>query len=173
MFVVDGVSISNVNYAGSSQQRGFGGGSYDYGNGASEIDQSNIEDMSILKGAAATAIYGARGANGVILITTKKGKSGQGLGVSFDSSITMDNVANLLPVQTKYGGGSIYNTNSGFNEFTQDGVAYLAPNYSKDGSWGPKYDPNVLVRHWDSWDPGADNYKETRPWVAPGTNGED
>lgn len=167
LFIVDGVPISNAEYSTSSQQRGFGGGAYDYGNGASEIDPSNIASMSVLKGAAATAVYGSRGANGVILITTKKGGAQKGMGISFDSSITMDNVRNLIPIQSTYGGGSIYNTASGFNEFTQDGVAYLAPNYAKDGSWGPKFNPNTLVRHWDSWDPGSPNYKEVRPWVAP------
>ena len=167
LFIVDGVPISNAEYSTSSQQRGFGAGAYDYGNGASEIDPSNIASMSVLKGAAATAVYGSRGANGVILITTKKGSNQKGMGISFDSSVTMDNVRNLIPIQTTYGGGSIYPTASGFNEFTQDGTAYLAPNYAKDGSWGPKFNPNVLVRHWDSWDPGASNYKEVRPWVAP------
>lgn len=167
LFIVDGVPISNAEYSTSSQQRGFGGGAYDYGNGASEIDPSNIASMSVLKGAAATAVYGSRGANGVILITTKKGGAQKGMGISFDSSITMDNVRNLIPIQSTYGGGSIYNTASGFNEFIQDGVAYLAPNYAKDGSWGPKFNPNTLVRHWDSWDPGSPNYKEVRPWVAP------
>lgn len=167
LFIVDGVPISNAEYSSSAQQTGFGGGAYDYGNAASEIDPSNIASMSVLKGAAATAVYGSRGANGVILITTKSGKSQKGMGVSFDSSVTFDKVRNLIPIQTTYGGGSIYDTDSGFNEFIQDGVAYLAPNYAKDGSWGPRFDPNVLVRHWDSWDPGASNYKETRPWVAP------
>lgn len=167
LFIVDGVPISNAEYSTSSQQRGFGGGAYDYGNGASEIDPSNIASMSVLKGAAATAVYGSRGANGVILITTKKGSNQKGMGVTFNSSVTMDKVRNLIPIQTTYGGGSIYPTTSGFNEFTQDGVAYLAPNYAKDGSWGPKFNPNISVRHWDSWDPGASNYKEVRPWVAP------
>ena len=167
LFIVDGVPISNASYTSQSQAIGFGGGSYDYGNAAAEIDPSNIETMSILKGAAATAIYGSRGANGVILITTKSGKNQKGLGVSFDSSVTFDNVRNLIPIQTTYGGGSTYSTASGFNEFNQDGTSYLAPNYGKDGSWGPKFDPNVFVRHWDSWDPGSSNYKEVRPWVAP------
>ena len=167
LFVIDGVPINNDNYATQSQQAGFGGGSYDYGNSASDIDPSNIESMSVLKGAAATAIYGSRGANGVILITTKSGKGQKGIGVSFDSSVSLDEVNNLIPIQTTYGGGSIYPTASGFNEFTQDGVSYLAPNYAKDGSWGPKFNPNLMVRHWDSWDPGSSNYKETRPWIAP------
>ncbi|MFC4095008.1 SusC/RagA family TonB-linked outer membrane protein [Euzebyella saccharophila] len=167
LFVVDGVPISNQSFSSQDQERGFGDNAYDYGNTASDLDPSSIETMSVLKGAAATAIYGSRGANGVILITTKNGSSNKGLGVSFESSVTMDEVRNLIPHQQTYGGGSIYDTASGFNEFTQDGVSYLAPNYGKDGSWGPKYNSNVLVRHWDSWDPGASNYKETRPWVAP------
>ena len=167
LFIVDGVPISNAQYSTSSQQRGFGGGAYDYGNGASEIDPSNVASMSVLKGAAATAVYGSRGANGVILITTKRGSDQKGMGVSFDSSVAFDQVRNLIPIQTMYGGGSIYPTASGFKEFNQDGVSYLAPNYAKDGSWGPKFNPSTLVRHWDSWDPGSSNYKETRPWVAP------
>jgi TonB-linked SusC/RagA family outer membrane protein len=167
LFIVDGVPISNNSFSTSAQERGFGGGAYDYGNSAAEIDPSNIQSMSVLKGAAATAIYGSRGANGVILIITKSGKNQKGIGVSFDSSVTFDNVRNLIPIQSEYGGGSIYPTTSGFNEFNQDGMQYLAPNYAKDGSWGPKFNPNVSVRHWDSWDPGAENYKETRPWVAP------
>jgi len=79
LFIVDGVPISNAEYSTSSQQRGFGGGAYDYGNAASEIDPSNVESMSVLKGAAATAVYGSRGANGVILITTKSGKNQKGM----------------------------------------------------------------------------------------------
>ena len=84
--------------------------------------------------------------------------------------MTFDNVTNLVPLQQVYGGGS---TNSdyahGFSEVIQNGTTYLYPNYPKDGSWGPKYDPNVLVRHWDSWDPNSPQYLETRPWVAPPT----
>jgi len=167
LFIVDGVPISNAEYSSSGQQRGFGGGEYDYGNAASDIDPSNVESMSVLKGAAATAVYGSRGANGVNLITTKSGRNQKGMGISFDSSVSFDQVRNLIPIQSTYGGGSMYPTDSGFKSFIQDGVGYLAPNYAKDGSWGPKFDPNRLVRHWDSWDPGSSNYKEVRPWVAP------
>lgn len=169
LFVVDGVPVDNSNFASDDQQAGFGGAqAYDYGNTAQDIDPSSIESMSVLKGAAATALYGQRGANGVILIKTKDGSRNQGLGVDVNSSITWDNATNLIPHQQSYGGGSINpNTSHGFNVLTQDGVEYLYPTYSKDGSWGPKYDPNVQVRHWDSWDPESANYKETRPWVAP------
>lgn len=167
LFVVDGVPIDNRNFAGSSQQRGFGGGSYDYGNAASDINPSDIEEMTVLKGAAATAIYGSRGSNGVIVITTKKGNKNKGVGIDFNSTLTFDNPYAMIDHQKVYGGGGIYPTASGFNEFTENGTSYLAPAYGKDGSWGPKYDPNVMVRHWDSWDPDSPNYGETRPWVAP------
>ena len=169
LFVVDGVPIDNRNFADSGQARGFGGGSYDYGNMAADIDPNNIESMNVLKGAAATALYGSRGANGVILIQTKSGRGGKkGLGVTVNSSISFDDVNNLIPIQQEYGGGSINSgTTHGFSELIQDGTTYLYPNYAKDGSWGPKFNPNTLVRHWDSWDPNAANYKETRPWVAP------
>tara|TARA_S200000501_G_scaffold356355_1_gene378972 strand:+ start:6696 stop:9902 length:3207 start_codon:yes stop_codon:yes gene_type:complete len=169
LFVIDGVPVDNSNFASNSQQSGFGNGAYDYGNMAGDIDPSTVKSMSVLKGAAATALYGSRGANGVILITTKDGSGAKrGIGVSINSSVTFDQVDNLIPMQQMYGGGS---TNSnyphGFSELIQDGTTYLYPNYKKDGAWGPKYDPNVLVRHWDSWDPTAANYKETRPWIAP------
>lgn len=170
LFVIDGVPISNANYASGSQQRGFGTGTgqYDYGNAAAQVNPADIESVNVLKGAAATALYGVRGSNGVIVITTKNGKGKQGIGVSVNSAVTMDDPLALIPHQQVYGGGAIVTgTESGFTEFTQDGVDYLAPVYAKDGSWGPKYDPNVQVRHWDSWDPQSPNYKETRPWVAP------
>ncbi len=175
LFVVDGVPIDNSNFSGSGQQRGFGGnGAYDYGNTAQDIDPESIKSMTVLKGAAASALYGQRGANGVILITTKDGSSRKGLGVEVNSSVAFDQVQNLIPHQQEYGGGAINpGTSHGFNELVQDGVTYLYPTYSKDGAWGPKYDPNSQVRHWDSWDPESQNYKETRPWVAPGAGYED
>lgn len=175
LFVIDGVPIDNSQFADNSQQRGFGGAdAYDYGNTAQDIDPNSIETMTVLKGAAASALYGQRGANGVILITTKNGAGKKGIGVEVNSSLTFDEVDNLIPHQQEYGGGAINTgTSHGFNEVIQDGTTYLYPAYSKDGSWGPKYDPNLQVRHWDSWDPDAPNYKETRPWVAPNTGYEE
>ena len=167
LFVVDGMPINNANYSTAAQQRGFGGGAYDYGNAAADINPNDIATMQVLKGAAATALYGTRGANGVILITTKSANKKKGLGVSVNSSTTFDTPLALMEHQQLYGGGATTGSASGFTEFTENGTAYLAPIYSKDGAWGPKYDPNVLVRHWDSWDPNSDNYGEVRPWVAP------
>lgn len=177
LFVVDGIPLDNSNFASNDQMVGFGGATaYDYGNTIQDIDPESIESMTVLKGAAASALYGQRGANGVILITTKdgSGRKGKGIGVEVNSSVTFDQVNNLIPHQQVYGGGAINpNTPSGFNTVIQDGQEYLYPTYSKDGSWGPKYDPNVLVRHWDSWDPASPLYKEVRPWVAPNAGYED
>ncbi len=177
LFVVDGIPIDNSNFSDNGQARGFGGSTaYDYGNTAQDIDPESIESMTVLKGAAATALYGQRGANGVILITTKDGsdRKGKGFGVEVNSSLSFDQVDNLIPHQQQYGGGATNpNTPHGFNEVIQDGVTYLYPSYSKDGSWGPKYDPNQQVRHWDSWDPGSPLYKQTRPWVAPANGYEE
>ncbi len=72
LFVVDGVPISNANTNGGSQQSGRAG--YDYGNAAADINPDDIESINVLKGGAATALYGSRAANGVIVITTKRGK---------------------------------------------------------------------------------------------------
>ena len=181
LFVIDGVPVDNSNFATNSTQRGFGANEdgtrdrdpYDYGNTAQDIDPESIQSMSVLKGAAASALYGTRGANGVILITTKDGSGRQGFGVEVNSSVSFDKVANLIPHQREYGGGSINpNTSHGFTEVTHDGQTYLTPAYSKDGSWGPKYD-GTQVRHWDSWDPNNPaTYKQTRPWSAPANDYE-
>ena len=118
--------------------QGFGGGTYHYGNAEADINPDDIASMSVLKGAAATAQYGTRGSNGVILITTKSGRGKKGIGVSVNSSATFESPLALIPHQRTYGGGAINpDTESGFFEFNQDGVQYFAPAYSKDGAWGP------------------------------------
>jgi len=71
LFIVDGVPISNDNTNNYGQINGRSG--YDYGNAASDINPNDIESVNVLKGAAATALYGQRAANGVVIITTKKG----------------------------------------------------------------------------------------------------
>ncbi len=168
LFVIDGVPIDNSNFASNSQQLGFGGASaYDYGNMAQDIDPSIVENVSILKGAAAAALYGQRGANGVILITTKDGSKTKGIGVEFNSTTTFDQAFAFIPHQNQYGGGATNpDTEHGFNEVIVDGETFKYPSYSKDGSWGPKFEGQD-VRHWDSWDPNAANFGETRPWEAP------
>ena len=72
LFVVDGVPMNNSNTNSGGQQTGRGG--YDYGNAASDINPDDIESINVLKGGAASVLYGSSAAKGVIIITTKKGK---------------------------------------------------------------------------------------------------
>jgi TonB-dependent SusC/RagA subfamily outer membrane receptor len=80
LFIVDGVPIEGSDYNSADTQRGAGG--YDYGNLIQDINPDDIESLSVLKGANASALYGSRASNGVIMITTKKGKKGEGYGVT-------------------------------------------------------------------------------------------
>ncbi|MEO7082955.1 MAG: SusC/RagA family TonB-linked outer membrane protein, partial [Gemmatimonadaceae bacterium] len=100
LFVVDGVPIDNSTTINGSNLSGA-----NTPNRASDIDPNDVESIDILKGAAAAAIYGARAADGVILITTKRGHAGQ-TRYSLRSSVTADNVTKSYPLQTKYGQGT-------------------------------------------------------------------
>ena len=73
LFVIDGIPVNNGNTNSSNQRSGRGG--YDYGNAASDINPDDIESINVLKGAAATVLYGSRASNGVVMITTKKGSA--------------------------------------------------------------------------------------------------
>ena len=101
LIVVDGVPIDNSN-------TGSGGtwGGIDYGSPISDINPDDIESISVLKGANAAAIYGARAADGVILITTKKGVSKKGIGVNYSSTSTFDVPAIQKQFQNEYGEGT-------------------------------------------------------------------
>jgi TonB-linked SusC/RagA family outer membrane protein len=98
LFVVDGVAMSD----GGNARTGIA--QKDMGNAISELDPETIESISVLKGAGASAAYGSRGANGVILVTTKKGRQ-QGFGVSFSSSYDINQPVLYTELQNKYGQG--------------------------------------------------------------------
>ncbi len=176
LFVVDGVPISNANTNNAGQISGRSG--YDYGNAASDINPNDIESMNILKGAAATALYGARAANGVIMITTKKGvrSKTKALGVAINSNITTGFIdkSTFPKYQQNYGAGygPYYSDTDrpGFEYFYDingDGeIDYNVPTY-EDASMGEKYDPNFMVYQWDSYYPASPNYLKPTPWVKP------
>ena len=172
LFVVDGVPIDNSVTNTANQTTGRGG--YDYGNAAADINPDNIETINVLKGAAASALYGSRAANGVIMITTKKGR--KGLGVTINSGLIFGTVdkETYAKYQNEYGAGyatSGYGApdpNGGFFYFDAngDGIDDLVVPTSEDASYGQKFDPNLMVYHWDAFDPTSPNYRTPRPWVA-------
>jgi TonB-linked SusC/RagA family outer membrane protein len=122
LYVVDGVPINdNTNYSDSLD------GGYDFGRGSSDVNPEDIESITVLKGASAAALYGARAANGVIMITTKKGKAGQ-LSVDFTTTTFFTSILRTPKYQDKFGQG-------------WDGTHYL----NENGSWGPRFDNQPRV----------------------------
>ncbi|MCG2462690.1 SusC/RagA family TonB-linked outer membrane protein [Flavobacteriaceae bacterium F89] len=142
LFVVDGVPISNEQITSDLVNNGALQ-EVDYGNGSSEISPDDIQSISILKGAGSAALYGARAANGVVLITTKRGIKSKGFGVSINSNFTIETLLTLPDYQNVYGLGS--NGNYSFQDGAGAGVA--------DGgisSYGPRLDAGLMIPQFDS-----------------------
>jgi TonB-linked SusC/RagA family outer membrane protein len=146
LYVVDGIPISNENNGSA----GMWGGS-DGGDGISSINSQDIASISVLKGGAASALYGSRASNGVIIVTTKSGKGQEGFGVEFNTSYTFDKVdTSLQDFQTSYGQGRRGAKPSSQEEAFDIGLS----------SWGPKLDGTDVVQ-WDG---------EMRPYSYVGSN---
>lgn len=169
LFVIDGVPYDNTNQS----QNGF-----DLGNAASDVNPEDIESVSVLKGAAASALYGSRASNGVILINTKKGShKGKGLGVTVSSGVTIGSPdkSTLPTYQTQYGEGYGSQGFSAANP-SQSGFFYYVPTFTSggqpvqvvqtdvDAATGPAYDPNLKVYNWDAFAPGDPNYGKATAW---------
>ena len=102
LYVVDGIPINNENYGSAGRW-----GGRDYGDGVSNVNPDDIKSISVLKGPNAAALYGQRGANGVILITTKSGQERKGVGVSFNSNLMVGTPLVLPDFQNQYGQGRL------------------------------------------------------------------
>lgn len=144
LYVIDGTPINNTATGNSTISR-----SYDSGNGVSDIDPNNIESMTVLKGAAASALYGSRAGGGVIIITTKKGKANTGIKVDMLASTELSEVARVSHLQTEFGQG-------------WNGAGYTGSGSSNEnGSWGPAF--NGEIRPWGSI---YNNSQQIKPYVA-------
>lgn len=142
LFVVDGVPMENtVNNVG-----GFGKDNrVDYGNAIADLDPESIENVTILKGPSAAALYGTRAGNGVVLITTKKAKAGTGMQVSVASNTVFDIPVRFLNVQSQF--------SSGFFSFTPESVGggILPDINAEDGTGaGPENDKGYWAVQWDA-----------------------
>ncbi|MFV5698493.1 SusC/RagA family TonB-linked outer membrane protein [Flavobacterium sp. ZT3R17] len=130
LFVIDGIPIDNT-------QRGSAGewGGADQGDGIGNINPDDIEKMTVLKGQSASALYGARAVNGVIIITTKKGKKGGDYSITFNSNFMADAPVDYTDFQSQYGQGT-----GGSKPLTAS--AALASNRN---SWGGKLDGSSVI----------------------------
>jgi TonB-linked SusC/RagA family outer membrane protein len=146
-------------------------------NSISDINTDDIADLSVLKGAAATALYGPEAFSGIIVITTKTAKNGQST-ITLNHSSAMENVYLLPSYQNEYGGGY----SQDFNTFTFDPAQHPAAwsafngqdmvEYYADESWGPKMS-GQMVRHWDSWIQGDPEFGKLRAFEANPNNVKD
>ncbi len=136
LYVIDGVPMSNstMGYQGLNN-------SIDFGNQAADINPEDIESITVLKGASATALYGSRAGNGAIIITTKRGEQNEAVKVTYDGSFQVSSVLRIPNLQNKFGQGWFY---------SYDG--YVFDNYSptENGSWGNILDGRDVI-----WRPGA------------------
>ncbi|SFD46996.1 TonB-linked outer membrane protein, SusC/RagA family [Algibacter lectus] len=172
LIVVDGVPVnSEMTTSGSSNAYIGEDSPIDHGNGISDLNLDDIENVTVLKGPGATALYGSRAANGALIITTKSGKKTKGLGVTYNSSISLDVIQRWPDWQYKYGQG----TGKSFNT---EGIPYYSYGSSEDGNstggtssaWGPEfnnqyyyqYDPNLEGQsaQREVWQPYEDNRKD-------------
>lgn len=104
LWIVDGVLINDSQTVSGDTNRITG--NRDFANGASAINPDDVESINVLKGAAATALYGSRAAAGAIVVTTKRGKEGVGPTVNINSSLRFDNLFRIPDYQTEYAGGT-------------------------------------------------------------------
>jgi TonB-linked SusC/RagA family outer membrane protein len=135
LFIVDGVPITNEVFGSSGRNNQ----EVDYGNGAGLVNPDDVESLTVLKGPSATALYGSRGQNGVIIIKTKSGKNVKGAGVTVNTTVTFEDPLRLPDYQNVYGQG--LNGEFGFKDGNggglRDGV---------DENWGPKMEGQLLAQ---------------------------
>ncbi|MBL7970373.1 MAG: SusC/RagA family TonB-linked outer membrane protein [Prolixibacteraceae bacterium] len=143
LYVIDGIPVGRQTFTSKD--------GVDFGNILSQLSPEDIENITILKGGSAGALYGAEGGNGVIMITTKSGKGGQkGIGVSVSSSLTVDRPYNFIESQDEFG----------------QGERAFEWQYDNGDTWGPKLDGSYSAIMWNvktqAW--------ETKPQVSSGEN---
>lgn len=180
LIVIDGMPINNSNINSSNGAQTAGArNTYDYGNAGMDINPDDIETLNILKGAAASALYGFQAGNGVIMITTKKGKAQKGMGITISSEFGVGSVdKKTFPVyQNKYGQGYGPTYDAAGNPkgtpvgptgafFVIDKNGNQVVSTTDDASYGVAFDPNLSVYTWESYSPYSSKFGQKSPWVA-------
>mgnify|MGYP001604708618 CR=1 FL=1 len=138
LYVVDGVPIDNETLGTPS----LFGGQRDFGDGIGGINPDDIESVSVLKGPAAASLYGARGAHGVIVITSKRGRAGK-MAINYNNNTTVETLNSIPRFQNTYGGGYDDNYTS-FDQVNINGQTVSQwPSWLQD-NWGGKYDGRMI-----------------------------
>ncbi|WPU99360.1 SusC/RagA family TonB-linked outer membrane protein [Mucilaginibacter sp. cycad4] len=138
LFVVDGTPVDDINF----------------------INMDDVEDVQVLKGPSATALYGQRADAGVLMITSRKAKKQPGVGINFTSTVAFNSVSTLPKYQNEYSGGTAGAGWQTFNWADGDPVEWKALDgkkyhtYFDDASWGPKMDGSEYIP-WYAWIPGT------------------
>jgi TonB-linked SusC/RagA family outer membrane protein len=157
LYIVDGSPITNGTSSATNNTRSF-----DAGTGISDLDPNNIESMTVLKGAAASALYGSRAANGVIIITTKSGKNKSKISVELMHSTDFSQVARVPHLQNQFGQGWDHKSWSNWAGHPENTSS------NENGSWGPAF--NGEVRTWGTI---IDNAQQIKPYVGLPNNVKD
>ena len=172
LIVVDGVPMSQETTAyGNDVGAAYGTETpVDYGNAVSELNQEDIESVSVLKGPSAAALYGSRAANGALIITTKSGKKNQQLGVTINSTAIFDRIINWPDYQYEYGAGGINRLDANGNPYYSWGDSEDGPSTNTPEAYGPKfegqyyyqYDPETQSQGAERtlWKPYRNNMKD-------------
>ena len=149
LVVLDGVLIEPGTTGADSW-----GDNADFGNTLKNLNPDDYESITVLKGAAASALYGSKAQNGVLLINTKKGKTTKGLGVSLAQTSSFDDPYKLVDLQNDYGGGisTVFEKDAAGVDMVSNIASYATGGYS----FGPRFDGR-MVKDLDG---------KMRPWVA-------
>lgn len=159
LIILDGVPISN-NFNGIRGGNSRTNQPIDYGDGLSDINPDDIQDISVLKGPKAAALYGTRAANGALVIRTTNGKYKEGVGITYTTGVSFDQVTRFWDVQNEFSGGwftgeFIYANFGGWG-LPLDGRPFVQPQV--DGGQVPNPEPTPLVsrsRSKDFFDTGV------------------
>ena len=149
LFIVDGIAVNNDQVGTTADENTSQ--SVDFGNRINDINPDDIESVSILKGAAASALYGSRAANGVVIINTKSGQASDHVQIDFSSNATFSSILRVPQYQEMFGQGW-----NGIEDWTQN------------GSWGPAFDDKMRL-----WGNVVDNSQMLKPYTGVPTNYQD
>ena len=172
LIVVDGVPVNaEMTTSGSSSAYMGEDSPIDYGNGISDLNLDDIDEVTVLKGAGATALYGSRAANGALIITTKSGKKNKGLGISLNTGATFDVIQRWPDYQYSYGQGTGNSPDASGNQYYSYGNSADGTSTSGTSSaWGPAF----TGQNFYQYDPAVQGQSAQRlPWQSYRDNRKD